>query len=98
MTAIPRRLDEQLKRDAAAMRVRYPLLPDPEALPLALSADIAALTDAQKFKLWHDLIEGVYALRSDDLSDALLPVREAFHAVYDECRSIVDYEAGERMP
>ena len=91
----PIRFADQLMRDAAAMRVRYPL-PDPEALPLNVSADVAALTDAQKFRLLGDLFEGALAVRSDDLADAMLPIITAYQAAYDECRAILDYEAGER--
>lgn len=94
----PIRFDDQIIRDAAAMRAAMPRVvrPDPDALPLNVSADVSALTDAQKFKLLGDILEGAFAVRSDDLADAMLPIIKAYQAAYDECRAIVDYEAGER--
>ena len=39
-----------------------------------------------------------YEFASDDVMDELLPVSEAYRETYDKVRSVVDYEAGERMP
>lgn len=96
--------ERTLRADAAAMRAAMPRVvrPDPEALPATLVAELEKLTDAQKFKLLGELLEPsiacTFEFASDDLSDAMLPIVDAYQDVYDECQAIVDYDLGERHP
>ena len=98
----PIRFDDQIMRDAAAMRAAMPRVvrPDPDALPPQLVEQLERLTDGQRLTLLGGLIDmpgaSVYEFQSDDVMDALLPVTEAYRAAYDKVRSVVDYEAGER--